>query len=73
MNICFFAKTSSVQERTELSAEDLESHWDSVSGELSALLQGRAIVPEGAVPFDATSDVNMDQQRLVKPVIQTVI
>ena len=43
--------------------QELEDLWDTVSGELSAIFQGRAEIPENVAPFDAASEVDVDQQR----------
>ena len=43
--------------------EQLEDMWDEVSGELSALFQGRGELPTDVSPFDAASEVDVDQQR----------
>jgi len=42
-----------------------EDKWEAVSGELSALLQGRGpSLPHDVVPFDAASDVPLDDQKV---------
>ena len=47
-----------------LSQEQLDDIWDDVSGELSAIFQGRGEpLPEAMSPFDAASEVDVDQQR----------
>ena len=43
--------------------EELEALWDTVSGELSAIFQARGELPENVAPFDAASEVDVDQQR----------
>ena len=35
-----------------------------MSGDLSAILQGRGEIPTEILPFDAASDVDMEQQRI---------
>ena len=45
------------------SAEQLEDQWDTVSGDLSAIFQGRGTIPEDVVPFDAASEMEEAQQR----------
>ena len=45
------------------SEEQLDEMWDNVSGELSAIFQGREDVPTDVSPFDAASEVDVDQQR----------
>ena len=55
-------------DQAEPSAEaqqGLEDLWDNVSGELSAIFQGRGEVPTDVTPFDAASEVEVDQQRFV--------
>ena len=47
----------------EPSEQQLEDMWQEVSSELSALLQGREEVPQDIAPFDAASEVDVDQQR----------
>ena len=42
-----------------------EDKWEAVSGELSALLQGRGpALPHDVVPFDAASDIPLDDQKV---------
>ncbi|KAH3702538.1 hypothetical protein DPMN_077562, partial [Dreissena polymorpha] len=48
----------------EPSQQELEDLWDEISSDLSAIFQGRAEVPEGVTPFDAVSEVDVDQQRV---------
>lgn len=45
------------------SREQLEEVWDSVSSDLSSVLQGRLTLPEDVTPFDAAANVDVDQQR----------
>ena len=52
-------------ENTGPSPQELEDLWDTVSGELSAIFQGRAEIPADVAPFDAASEVDVDQQRFV--------
>jgi len=40
-----------------------EEMWELVSGELSATLQGRGEIPSDVVPFDAASDVPVEDQK----------
>ena len=49
----------------EPSEQELDELWDEVSSELSAIFQGRSDVPDNVLPFDAASEVDVDQQRLV--------
>ncbi|XP_064594960.1 protein timeless homolog [Liolophura sinensis] len=52
------------EEQTENEVNpELEDLWDDVSSDLSALIQGRAEVPTDVTPFDAASEVEIDQQR----------
>ncbi|KAL8620146.1 hypothetical protein ACOMHN_048090 [Nucella lapillus] len=48
----------------EPTEEQLEDMWQEISSELSDLLQGRQEVPQGVAPFDAASEVEVDQQRV---------
>lgn len=57
--------TASAQKNKELSEQQLEDMWEELSSELSALLQGREEIPQNISPFDAASDVSIDQQRFV--------
>ena len=50
-------------ESTGPNPQELEDLWDTVSGELSAIFQGRAEIPADVAPFDAASEVDVDQQR----------
>ncbi len=43
--------------------EELEDLWDTVSGDLSAIFQGRGELPTDVAPFDAASEVDVEQQR----------
>lgn len=47
--------------------EELSERWDAISGELSALLQDLEEINEDVTPFDATSDIAIDEQRCVLP------
>lgn len=51
-----------------MSAVNLESLWDEVGPELSAVLQGQVDIPADVVPFDAASDLSMEQQKYVAAV-----
>ncbi|XP_061179569.1 protein timeless homolog [Saccostrea echinata] len=48
----------------EPTPEELEDKWDDISGELSSLIQGRGELPADVSPFDAASEVDIDQQRV---------
>ncbi len=43
--------------------QELEDAWDALSSDLSAIFQGRGDVPADVAPFDAASEVDVDQQR----------
>ncbi|XP_022107896.1 protein timeless homolog [Acanthaster planci] len=43
--------------------EELNASWDNVTSDLSAMLQGREDIPENAVPFDAASELPVEEQR----------
>ncbi|KAK9703341.1 hypothetical protein QE152_g29405 [Popillia japonica] len=45
------------------SESDLANRWDEVGPQLSVVLDGRAEIPDDLVPFDATSDVPIDEQK----------
>lgn len=47
----------------EPSEQELEDLWDEISSELSAIFQGRSDIPEDVTPFDAASEIDVDQQR----------
>ena len=49
----------------ELTQPQLEDLWDNISGDLSAMIQGRVeLQPQGIIrPFDAASDTSIDDQR----------
>ncbi|XP_029654177.1 protein timeless homolog [Octopus sinensis] len=49
--------------RSQLSEEELLNLWDDVSSEVSAVLSGENEMSEGVLPFDAASEVDIDQQR----------
>lgn len=42
---------------------ELEQQWDEVSPQLSAVLEGTVDIPTDVVPFDAGSDVPIDDQK----------
>ena len=44
---------------TSLSGEKL---WEEISEEVSQMLQGLEEIPRDVMPFDAASDVDIDQQ-----------
>ena len=50
----------------EPSEQELEDLWDEVSSELSAIFQGRSEIPTDVTPFDAASEVDVDEQRYCK-------
>ena len=43
--------------------QQLEDLWDDVSTDLSAIFQGRGDLPDDVTPFDAASEVDIQQQR----------
>lgn len=50
--------------RVALTPEQAETMWQGMTSDLSSLLQGHGgEIPDSAVPFDAASDVTMEQQR----------
>ncbi|GFS11673.1 timeless-like protein [Elysia marginata] len=49
----------------EPTEEELETIWsENISDQVTACLQGREDVPENMAPFDAASEMDMDQQRV---------
>ncbi|XP_078377463.1 protein timeless homolog isoform X3 [Oculina patagonica] len=47
-----------------LTAEEIEQKWQELASDLSATLQGHAgEIPESAVPFDAASEIPVDEQK----------
>lgn len=44
-------------------AVNLEAVWDQVGPQLSIVLQSLDGIPSDIVPFDAASDLDMDQQK----------
>ncbi|GFQ67403.1 protein timeless homolog [Trichonephila clavata] len=44
--------------------EDLEVKWDSISGSLSAAVQGRRIIPTDSSPFDGASELTFEEQKV---------
>jgi len=47
-----------------LTAEEIEQKWQELASDLSAILQGHAgEIPESAIPFDAASEVPVDEQK----------
>jgi len=49
----------------QLTEQELEDLWDDVSSDLSAIFQGRSELPLDVTPFDAASEVDVDEQRFV--------
>ncbi|KAK3595063.1 hypothetical protein CHS0354_043159 [Potamilus streckersoni] len=49
---------------SEPTAQEIEDLWDEVSSELSAIFQGRAEIPQNVSPFDAASEVDINEQRV---------
>ncbi|KAK6175117.1 hypothetical protein SNE40_013642 [Patella caerulea] len=45
------------------SEQELEDMWDEISGQLSEIVQNRQEIPTDITPFDAASEVDVDQQR----------
>ena len=49
-----------------LTAEEIEQKWQELASDLSATIQGHAgEIPESAIPFDAASEVPVDEQKWV--------
>jgi len=49
-----------------LTAEEIEEKWQELASDLSATLQGHAgEIPDSAIPFDAASEVPVDEQKWV--------
>ncbi|KAK3745597.1 hypothetical protein QZH41_005839 [Actinostola sp. cb2023] len=52
----------------KLTAEQADEMWKNIASELSSVIQGHGgEIPNSAVPFDAASDVTIDQQREIWP------
>ncbi|KAL3836515.1 hypothetical protein ACJMK2_021941 [Sinanodonta woodiana] len=49
---------------SEPTAQEIEDLWDEVSSDLSAIFQGRTEVPQNVSPFDAASEVDINEQRV---------
>ncbi|XP_048237661.1 protein timeless homolog isoform X2 [Haliotis rufescens] len=56
-------KANVAPEPLEPTPQELEDLWDEISSQLSSIFQGRDEVPDVA-PFDAASEVEVDQQRV---------
>ena len=55
-----------VELMAEPTEEELETIWsENTSDQVTACLQGREDVPEDIAPFDAASEMGMDQQRFI--------
>ena len=49
-----------------LTAEEIEEKWQELASDLSATLQGHAgEIPDSTIPFDAASEVPVDEQKWV--------
>jgi len=60
------ANTPISTETPQRSQEELEEKWNILSDELSDLLQDvQEVVSDDVTPFDATSEVSIDEQRCV--------
>ncbi|XP_046687268.1 protein timeless homolog isoform X2 [Homalodisca vitripennis] len=57
-------KKKSTPKTSAATTQNLEAIWDQVGPELSAVLQGQAEIPSDLTPFDAASDLTMDQQKV---------
>lgn len=42
---------------------ELNESWDTVAGDLSAMLQEREDIPQNVIPFDAASEQPVEEQR----------
>ena len=62
-NPCCFYTGPASSGAVEPSQQELDDTWDDIAGELSAIFQGRADIPADVAPFDAASEVDVDQQR----------
>ncbi|XP_071101341.1 protein timeless homolog [Haliotis cracherodii] len=56
-------KANVAPEPLEPTPQELEDLWDEISSQLSSIFQGRDEVPD-VTPFDAASEVEVDQQRV---------
>ncbi|XP_067022608.1 protein timeless homolog [Acropora muricata] len=57
-------RTPSTVAPVQLSAEETEQKWQDLASDLSAWLQGNAgEIPESIVPFDAASEIPVDEQK----------
>jgi hypothetical protein len=61
-NLYFIATQDAVVTQPDV---NLESQWDEVSPQLSTVLQGNTDFSTDVVPFDAASDVPIDEQKYV--------
>ncbi|EDO48937.1 predicted protein, partial [Nematostella vectensis] len=58
-------KSKQAPARVNLSAEQADEMWQAMASELSSWIQGHnGTIPESVVPFDAASDIPIDQQRV---------
>lgn len=47
-----------------LTADEIEQKWQDMASDLSATLQGHGgEIPESVVPFDAASEIPVDEQK----------
>lgn len=56
-------KSAKAPAETTITQQELEDLWDEISSDLSALFQGRGELPSDVLPFDAASEVDVEQQR----------
>ena len=60
---CFVVEKAAGKKSTPMPTVDLEALWDEIGPQLSAVLQSQTEIPNDIVPFDAASDLDMDQQK----------
>ena len=55
--------TAAKFDESQLSEEQCQERWDDISEDLSAVVSGEGLLPTDVLPFDAASEVDMDQQK----------
>ena len=63
LSLNMFLPQVTAAENSEPTKQELEDLWDEVSSELSAIFQGWSEIPTDVTPFDAASEVDVDEQR----------
>jgi hypothetical protein len=59
----FFILESNIRAQETAPTQNPEELWDEVGPQISTVLQSNQNIPSDVIPFDATSDRDMDVQK----------